>query len=339
MVAALVLPAAAALATFRFLVPSRLEGIDGGVLGALAWLGDKHPLVLGAALFVAYVETARYWKDSFLHAAVGADASRAPAHSLRRTTVALLSVALIAFGLRSSVAAVFRIVGPSMLPTLEPGDRMLLNRSAYGFRVPFTKTRFGARPPQRGDMVVFKATGATGVDGSQSIVKRVVGLPGDRVAFQEGTLFINDWAVPTCDAGPYATLLGGLTIKGRLVIEFLGDRAYLTIRKPIERSSDTYTVKPGEVFVMGDDRGLSSDSRTWNENRGAGIPIDGLEGRVSRVLLGALPDGELDFSRLWSRPLGLAVHMPGFTTDKNDVRIAGCLAQKPAVTSPPPPKP
>ena len=165
-----------------------------------------------------------------------------------------------------------------MLPTLEPGDRMLLNRLAYGFKVPFTSTRFGARPPARGDMVVFKATGATGADGAQSIVKRVVGLPGDRVAPEQGVILINDWPVPTCDAGPYAAMLGPLIVKGRLVVEFLGDRTYLTVRKPVERSSPSYQVLPGEVFVMGDDRGLSSDSRFWNENRGAGIPIAALEG-------------------------------------------------------------
>jgi signal peptidase I len=309
-------------------------GLCGGLMGAVAWLGDKHPLVLGAALFAAYAEALRHWKA---YLAIGPTPAAMPASGppLRRTIVALLAVALAAFALRSSVAAVFRVVGPSMLPTLEAGDRMLLDRLAYGVRVPLTTRRFGARPPARGDMVVFKATGPTGADGAQSIVKRVIGLPGDRVAFTQGTISINDWSVPTCDAGPYATLLGSLAIKGRLVVEFLGDQTYLTVRKPIERDSAPYAVAPGDVFVMGDDRGMSSDSRFWNENRGAGIPIAALEGRVSRVLLGARPDGTLDFSRLWSPALELGVHLQGFDTSKADDRIAACLAHRPATTWPP----
>ena len=107
------------------------------------------------------------------------------------------------------------------------------------------------------------------------------------------------------------------------------------MRKPIERPFGGYTVKPGEVFVVGDDRGLSSDSRAWNEGRGAGVPVDILEGRVSRVLFGARPDGRLDFSRLLAAPLDLKVRMPGLDMRKTDERIQSCLAHRPAVTSPP----
>jgi signal peptidase I len=251
--------------------------------------------------------------------------------------VSLAAVVLLAFALRGSVAATYRVVGPSMLPTLEIGDRVLVNRLAYGLSLPLAKTRATTRLPQHGDLVVFRANGLAGADGPQSVVKRVIGLPGDRVAFEAGSLRINGWQVPTCDAGPYVNLTGRLTVRGRLTVEYLADKTYLTVRKPVEAPFTGYTVAPGEVFVVGDDRGLSSDSRLWNEGRGGGIPTNILEGRVARVLLGARADGRLDFSRLLAKPLDLEVRLPGIDMRKTDERIETCLAKRPAVTWPPPP--
>jgi signal peptidase I len=234
------------------------------------------------------------------------------------------------------VVATFRIVGPSMLPTLEIGDRVLANRLAYGLSIPFRKALAFRKVPRRGDLVVFRAEGLAGADGPQSLVKRVIGVPGDRVSFDQGSLLINDWRVPSCDAGPYVDVAGKLTIRGRLTVEYLEDRTYLTVRKPLEKAFPGYVVKPGEVFVVGDDRGMSSDSRIWNEGRGAGVPIDILEGRVSRVLFGARPDGRLDFSRLLAPPLDLKVRLPGFDLHKTEERIKDCLARRPVTTVPPP---
>jgi signal peptidase I len=222
-----------------------------------------------------------------------------------------------------------------MLPTLEIGDRVLANRLAYGVSIPFTKSLAFRKVPRRGDLVVFRAEGLAGADGPQSLVKRVIGIPGDRVSFEQGSLVINDWRVPTCDAGPYVDVAGKLTVRGRLTVEFLEDRTYLTVRKPLETPFPGYVVKPGEVFVVGDDRGMSSDSRIWNEGRGAGVSIGTLEGRVSRVLFGARPDGRLDFSRLLAPPLDLKVRLPGFDLHKTDERINECLARRPAATDPP----
>jgi signal peptidase I len=336
-----VLPAALSLLVLRFVLPSRLEGAAGGVAGFLAWLGDAHPLFVGVALFLALSETGRYW----VRRARGVDEARGAARpwtgvrggSRRsRLLIGLVSLFVAIFFLRSSVVATFRIVGPSMLPTLEIGDRVLTNRLAYGLALPFRKTLAFRKTPRRGDMVVFRANGLAGPDGPQSLVKRVIGVPGDRVSFEQGSLFINDWRVPTCDAGPYVDLAGPLTVRGRLTVEYLGDRSYLTVRKPLETPFPGYVVKPGEVFVVGDDRGLSSDSRLWNEGRGAGVAIDVLEGRVSRVLFGARPDGRLDFSRILAPPLDLKVRLPGIDMRKTEERIANCLARRPANTVPPP---
>jgi signal peptidase I len=333
----IVLAAAASLLVLRYVLPSRLEGARGGLTGALAWLGDQHPLLVGLAVFLALTEIGRYWWRQLAPSSVGRAVEAALSwRAARRLLLGLAIAASLAYAVRSSVAATFRVVGPSMLPTLEVGDRLLVSRSAYGTRLPLSKRLLHAKPPARADLVVFPASGLTGAPGTQAVVKRVLGLPGDTLSFEEGKLLINGWPVPTCDAGPYANLIGRLTVKGRLTVEYLGDRTYLTVRKPLERSFPAYTVKPNEVFVVGDDRGLSSDSRFWDEGRGAGVPIDMLEGKVTRVLLGARPDGRLDFSRLLAPPLDVKVRLPGFDLRETDKRIATCLAKRPAVTAPPP---
>jgi signal peptidase I len=338
----LMLPAIAALLAMRYLIPSRLEGAAGGLSGFFAWLGDQQPLFLGLALFVTMSESARYWigsrrsdEDAVARAPVPARRGWQPG---RRLLLGLAGVALAAFVVRGSVLAVFRVVGPSMLPTLQVGDRVLVDRLAYGVALPFSTKHLRARVPQRGDLVVFHANGLTGAGGPASVVKRVVGVPGDEVAYVNDSLQINGWRVPTCDAGPYVDHVGRLTVRGRLTVEYLGDQTYLTVRRPMDPNFDGYRVRPGEVFVVGDDRGQSSDSRVWAERNGSGVPIDILQGRVARVVAGARPDGKLDFSRLWARPFGLHVRMPGIDMKTTDDRIAKCLAHRPAVTTPPPPK-
>jgi signal peptidase I len=220
------------------------------------------------------------------------------------------------------------------LPTLEIGDRVLVNRVAYGFTAPLGRTKWGSAAPRRGDLVVFTAT-VPGSEGPQRLVKRVLGVPGDQLDADDGLLRINGWAIPYCDAGPYVVMAGRLTVRGRLTVEFLGDQTYLTVRKPMEQRFPAYTVKPGEVFVAGDDRGLSSDSRLWADNAGSGVPSSALEGRVSRVLVGSLPDGRLDLSRLLARPLGLEVRQPNLDLGETVKRIESCRQRRPAMTLPP----
>ena len=88
---------------------------------------------------------------------------------------------------------------------------------------------------------------------------------------------------------------------------------------------------------MGDDRGLSSDSRLWADTTGSGVPISALEGRVTRVLVGASPDGRLDLSRLLAPPLALEVRQPNLDMKVTRERIDVCLKARPTVTSPPTP--
>jgi signal peptidase I len=328
-------PALAALFLLRVAIPSRLEGARGGVLRLLAVLGDEHALLVFAALFVVLSEVGRYW---YRRSRPETPTGPVGARRFVKLTAVVVVVAVMAFFVRTSVAGVVRVVGPSMLPTLEIGDRVLVNRVAYGFTLPFApKTANASAAPRRGDLVVFTATVPGSADGPQRMVKRVLGVPGDLVDGEQGDLRINGWQVPDCDAGPYAVMIGRLTVRGRLAVEYLGDQTYLTIRLPAEKPFPAYLVKPGEVFVAGDDRGMSSDSRLWADTSGSGVPISALEGRVTRVLVGATPDGRLDLSRLLAPPLGLDVRQPNLDMQKTRERIDVCLKARPAVTSPPAP--
>lgn len=332
----LVAPALVAIFLLHVAIPSRLEGARGGLLGLLAVLADEHPLLVFVALFVLLSEVGRYW---YRRGRAEAPAEPLGKRRLVRLTAVVAGVALAAFFVRSSVAGVVRVVGPSMLPTLEIGDRVLVDRVAYGFTLPFTRaqTAKASAAPRRGDLVVFTATIPGSVDGPQRLVKRVLGVPGDVVDGEQGFLRINGWRVPDCDAGPYAVMTGRLTVRGRLSVEFLGDQTYLTVRLPFEKPFPAYNVKPGEVFVVGDDRGLSSDSRLWADTAGTGVPVSALEGRVTRVLVGASPDGRLDLSRLLAPPLGLEVRQPNLDMKVTRERIDVCLKDRPKVTAPPAP--
>lgn len=339
------LPLLATAAVLRYLIPTRLEGGERGISALLARLGDAHPLLLAVALFFTLSIVARYWYAQVRPAApLPPSAVRTPADSRRRAgrfTFVLAAVIVLALGLRTTVVEVYRVVSPSMTPTLNVGDRVLVNRLAYGVRLPFSQRILGARLPRRGDVVVFSSA-AAGADAGPTtprwLVKRVIGLPGDVVAFRNGYPIVNGWIVPSCDAGPFATTAGPITVRGRLNVELMEDRSYLTVRMPLDSTVlDEYRVPAGQVFVMGDDRGQSNDSRSWNQGTGGSVPLGSIAGRVTRLAVGAAHDGRIDWRSLLAR-LGMRVREPRVDLRNTDQNIAACLhAPRPPSLSPPPP--
>jgi signal peptidase I len=242
------------------------------------------------------------------------------------------------FLLRACVVEQYQVLSTSMLPTFEQDDRIVGNKLAYS----------AAHPPGRGDVVVFPAgsvaLGARLEGVPELLVKRVIGLPGDRVAMRGPAPIINGWRVPTCDAGEYAYLVTGAagssfqTVRGRLMVEFLDERAYLTVYSAAARSSEEYLVKPGEVFVLGDNRGNSLDSRAYNDGRGGGVPSGAIQARVQRFLVGTHRSGEADLGRLLHPidQLQVRLRLEGSDTGGLRARIQSCLANRPSSTTPPP---
>lgn len=321
-VATFVLPLAAAVATLAWLPPSSLEG----AMGPLAWLGRasvEEPLLLGIGLYLLFAAVARHWLPrARLEAESGGGAGS------RVFVAGAVALVALVWLVRASVVEVHRVVGASMAPTLNTGDRLIVDKRAYGLRVPFSGRVLGARPPSRGDVVVFAAAGGGGPDAR---VKRVIGLPGDVVAFDdEMGPTINGWTVPSCDVGPFLLVSNGTPLRARLVVEVLEGRSYLALRSPQEAPRAPFRVPSGKVFVLGDDRPSSDDSRGV---LGA-VALDALRGRVRRLAFAAARDGRLDLLRPFTL-LGPVLRAGHVDVSKLEARIAACLAHPPATSTPP----
>ncbi len=177
-----------------------------------------------------------------------------------------LIAAIVALFIRQFVVEAFKIPSGSMIPTLRIGDHLLVNKFVYGPRLPFTDTRiFSWKEPQRGDIIVFKYP----ENESKNFIKRVVGLPGDKIEIKNGILFINDQAVLTMDKGVYRDrdepALSPYYPKPELLQEQLGavKHQILYLHDQSGYNYGPILVPKDSVFVMGDNRDNSQDSRVW----------------------------------------------------------------------------
>ena len=186
-------------------------------------------------------------------------------------------VILVVFLLRSFLVEPFKIPSGSMIPTLLVGDFILVNKYTYGVRLPILNTKIvELNRPARGDVMVFRYP----EDPSLDYIKRVVGLPGDKVTYREKRLWINGQEVPRKPDGEYQYLERNTF--ARQFIETLGQTRHRILleedapvvppfvkqfpfRENCSYNSEglTCTVPPDHYFVMGDNRDNSSDSRVW----------------------------------------------------------------------------
>ncbi len=198
----------------------------------------------------------------------------------------LFPVILIVLIIRSFVVEPFRIPSGSMIPTLVTGDFILVSKFAYGVRLPVTHDRIvGEATPERGDVVVFRYPR----DLSQDYIKRVVGLPGDRIRYQEKRLYVNGELMPQEVVGPYAG-----PDSGQVRLEHLGDATHEMLVFPsVPDRGFVYEVPPGQYFVMGDNRDRSSDSRYWGT-----VPGENLVGEAFLIWMSW---NGADFSVNWGR--------------------------------------
>lgn len=331
------MPGVLTVLVLRYLLVSPVR-TPPGFLRELAEWTDTHQAPTAVAFFLLLSALLRYWRARLPAAPLWVDAE---ASNRKAGGWLWLSLVVVAVGaalvLRGSLFQSYRVLSGSMLPTLQPGELVLSKQYAYGLRKPWG-TPSTARMPARGDVVVFHHPPIR-PDVPEELVKRVIGLPGDTIAMNGGYAYINGWRVPTCNVAPYVYISGEGMLEAHLRMEFLEDRVYLTAHGPWrpEAASQPYLVKPGEVFVLGDNRNNSSDSRAWNEGAGGGLRFEKIGGRVEHMLVGVHRDGSWDLSR-FARRLGLTVSMEGI--DDRDIRagIEHCLTQKPKETRPPRPE-
>ena len=230
----------------------------------------------------------------------------APRSEMRETLVFFLRLALIVFVVRSFVFAPFSIPSQSMLPRLYVGDYLIVSKWNYGFSrwslpwgIPLIPGRILGSNPTPGDVVVFR--GPAGND--HDVIKRVIGLPGDTVQMRHGQLILNGAAIPKVPiadfvipispnypAGSECPVEFEDNVAGKPVCRYKQFRETLPNGKsynvldrwdqPSADDTGVYAVPTGHVFVMGDNRDDSGDSR-FDPPQGMGyVPLDHIEGKA-----------------------------------------------------------
>jgi signal peptidase I len=219
----------------------------------------------------------------------------------------ILYAGLIAIGIRTIAFEPFNIPSGSMIPTLLVGDYLFVSKFSYGYSrysMPFGPNIFSGRIfgslPERGDVAVFKLPR----DPSQDYIKRIIGLPGDRIQVRGGILHVNGAAVrremtgifegERCGREPakvYREILPGGRVHGILECS---DNSYAD-------NTDEFAVPPGHVFAMGDNRDNSQDSRFLREV--GFIPLENLVGRAEFIFFSV--DGSAALWEVWAWPFAI----------------------------------
>ena len=202
----------------------------------------------------------------------------------------VLAVVLI---LRSFVAEPFRIPSNSMMPTLLTGDFILVNKFTYGLRLPINNHKFLVlNAPNRGDVVVFRPPHHP----DQDWIKRIIGLPGDRVGYHDNQVTVNGQVMAYESIGVYQGTGNGAEMTGaQELTEQLPERTHHILERIdspfVDGGEGEWTVPEGHYFVMGDNRDNSEDSRYWGF-----LPEKNLRGKA--FLIWMHWDGGLNLSRL-----------------------------------------
>ena len=232
------------------------------------------------------------------------------------TVKTLVYAGLIAMAIRTVAFEPFNIPSGSMIPTLLVGDFVFVSKFSYGyshFSLPFSPDFFSGRVlgsyPHRGDVVVFRNTRKT----SEDWIKRVIGLPGDHIQVKAGQLYINGTEVVRTPVGKYPAAADetGMRVDSTEYFEALpngpthhllkqyGDDEHTMIGDLDPNNTDEYVVPDGHLFMMGDNRDNSADSRFLD---GLGfVPLENVIGRAQFIFFSF--DAEYPWWEFWEWPM------------------------------------
>lgn len=204
-------------------------------------------------------------------------------------------IILIVLLVRSFVVEPFRIPSGSMMPTLLIGDFILVNKFAYGIRLPVLNNKIiDTGEPQRGDVIVFRYPENPSID----YIKRVVGVPGDHIVYHNKVLYINGEKAPQNYVGSYIGGGSGARMTGahRLHENLLGTEHDILVMPGRNTNVKDYSfvVPEGQYFAMGDNRDNSSDSRVWGT-----VPEKNLVGKAFMIWMNW--DTNMDDYISWNR--------------------------------------
>ncbi|QDK36833.1 signal peptidase I [Bdellovibrio sp. NC01] len=203
----------------------------------------------------------------------------------REYFLTLLIAVLFALFVRTYVVTAYKVPTGSMQPTLKPGDFIFSSRMSYGLEIPFTSKKVDTSFPERGDLVVFSYPNQPEIN----YVKRVVGLPGDRVQVKQGRLILNEEPFEYEKAelakrdNPNSELFDIYTEKSKL-----SSWPVIFQKQAEDKDFGPIVVPPGEVFLLGDNRDASDDSRYWGT-----VPATQVLGKVVLIWL------SLDWQKKW----------------------------------------
>jgi signal peptidase I len=242
--------------------------------------------------------------------------ARKSSGGLLETVKTVIYAVLIAVVVRTVAYEPFNIPSGSMVPTLLVGDYLFVSKFSYGYSrysLPFGLPLFSGRiylpfseRPQRGDVAVFKLP----TDPSVDYIKRIIGLPGDRVQMRHGELYINDQLVPRGPFGEYLYEEGPSVVVLKQYLEALprGPAMPPKEHRIIEVSNDgpldntpVYTVPPDHYFAMGDNRDNSQDSRVLSAV--GYIPAENLVGKAQFLFFST--DGSARWWEIWKWPFAI----------------------------------
>jgi signal peptidase I len=232
----------------------------------------------------------------------------------------VVSVPMALF-LRATVVQAFKVPSGAMVPTILVGDHL------------FVDMRVKASAVHRGDVIVFQFPERP----EQDFIKRVIAAPGDKLEVRAGHPVLNGWEVPSCRVGAwrYTDSVDGAAHEGDLYVEFLERAAYLVFFDQNALSSDyqgPFVSREGELWVLGDNRNNSHDSRMWFGGQGGGVPPANVRGRAGVIWLSTAKGPSRFGVDVSGAPIAPSPELAA--------PLAKCMAERPSVekATPPPPR-